>query len=243
MMTFRTIIPALVTTLSASTGLLAQSAPKAGDFNFDLKLRMGATAGNLKDDLHAESMLGMGIEGSYALSSRGAVIGELAFYTFGGATGYDNTRLSGPIYIAGPTTTVGGHPIYLQTSSSVDYRKNTLQGFSLRGGYRGVISDLWSWQAGLSVDALKFRQEASGTLQPKVDPGPVNAGPYEGFAVTPTKTKTSVGAFAGVKLQIATHFSHEANLVSVGYGTADYQPFTYTRAAPPVDSETTPGLQ
>ncbi|HJW71208.1 MAG TPA: hypothetical protein VJ486_00010 [Geothrix sp.] len=241
-MTHRPVTASLAVALLASVGLVAQTTPKPGDLGFTLKLHGGATAGNLKDDLHSESMLGLGFEGSWALSSTGAIIGELTFSSFGGGEGYDNTRFSGPIYIAGPVDNVGGVPITLQTGTSVDYRKNTLQGFSLRAGYRGTFAGTWSWQAGLSLDSLKYRQEASGQLQPKVGTTATNAGPYEGFALTPTKTKFGVGAFAGVKFQFSDNFSLETNLISVGYGTQNYQPFTYTGQAPTTSSETRHGI-
>jgi hypothetical protein len=232
----------LTSALLAGSCLQAQAPVKAGDFDFSVKLHAGAAAGNLKDDLHAESMLGLGFEGTYAISPASALIGEVTFSSYGGGTGYDNTKFSGPIYIAGPTDTVGSTPITLQTGSSADYRKNSLQGFSLRGGYRGFINDTWSWQAGLSLDGLKYRQEASGTLQPKIGSTSTNAGPLEGFALTPTKTKVGIGAFAGMRLHLSSEFSLEANVLSVGYGTANYQPFTYTGQTPTVDSETRHGF-
>ena len=241
-MTHRPAVLTLVAALSTGVSLMAQGAPKSGDLDFSLKLHAGATAGNLKDDLHAQNMLGLGVEGSYALSSSGAIIGEVTFSSYGGGKGYDNTNYTGPIYIAGGATTVGGVPITLQRSTSADYRKNTLQGFSLRGGYRGTFNGMWSWQAGLIVDGLRYRQEASGQLQPKVGTTPTNAGPYEGFAVTPTKTKVGIGAFAGVRIHFSDNFSLETNLVSVGYGTANYQPFSYTGQAPTVDSQTRHGI-
>lgn len=242
MTTHRSAVSTLAVALLASGGLMAQTTPKPGDLAFAFKVHAGATAGNLKDDLHAESMLGLGVEGSYALSASGEIIGEITFSSYGGGAGYDNTKFSGPVYVAGPSSTVGGQPVYLQTGSSVDYRKNTLQGFSLRGGYRGTFARIWSWQAGLTLDGMKYRQEASGQLQPRVGSPATNAGPYEGFALTPTKTKVALGAFAGVKLQFSDNFSVETNLLSVGYGTANYQPFTYTGQAPTVSSETRHGV-
>ena len=239
MMTHRPVVSILAAALLSGVGLMAQSAPKPGDFGFNVKLHAGGTFGNLKDDLHAQNMFGLGLEGTYALSSSSSIIGEVAFLSFGGK-GYDNTHLSGPIYIPGPTTTSGGSPVYLDPASSVDFRKNSLAGFSLRGGYRRAINDTWAWQAGLTLDNLKYRQEASGTLQPLVGGAP--AGPYEGIAVTPTETKLNVGAFAGIRAQLTRDFSLEANVLSVGYGTADYQPFTYTGQAPSVSTETRRGF-
>jgi hypothetical protein len=240
MMIHRPAISTLVVALLTGVGLMAQGAPKSGDLNFNVNLHAGGSLGNLKDDLHAQNVFGIGLEGSYALSSTSAIIGEVTFTSYGGGKGYDNTKLSGPIYTTGPSSTSGGVPLNLAIKSSVDYRKNSLAGFSLRGGYRSNVTDIWSWQAGLTLDSLKYRQEASGTLQPLAAGVPV--GPYEGFAVTPTETKLNLGAFAGVRAQVNDNISLEANVLSVGYGTANYQPFTYTGQAPAVSSETRHGF-
>jgi len=238
--------------LAGAASAMAQGSPKAGDLDFAFKVHAGATSGSLKDDMHAESMLGIGVEGSWALSSKAAIFGELTYSSYGGGEGYDNTHFSGPIYAStGATTGPDGTPLFLQQASSVDYRKNTLRGFSLRGGYRAVFANSWSWQAGLAIDGMQFRQEASGNLQPKGISIPVppattgtlaSVGAFEGFAVTPTKTKINLGAFAGVRYQFSEDFFLESNLVSVGYGTANYQPHTYTGQAPSVDSQTRHGI-
>jgi hypothetical protein len=242
-------LPALAI-LAGTVPALAQARPSAGPFDFNVKFHAGATAGNLKDDLHAQNMLGLGVEGSYALTSTSAIFGEFTFSAYGGGKGYDNTKLSGLIYGTGGATqdtSVPPNPYLLQIASSVDYRKNTLRGFSLRAGYRGTITGLWSWHSGLTLDGMQFRQEAHGTLQARVRVGTTgstytNAGSLEGFALTPTKTKLTPGAFAGVKLQFSENFSLETNLLSVGYGTANYQPYTYTGVAPAVESQTRHGI-
>jgi hypothetical protein len=237
-----------VVILAGAFPAMAQGTPKSGDLDFAFKLHAGATSGNLKDDMHAQSMLGIGVEGSWALSSKAAIFGELTYSSYGGGEGYDNTHFSGPIYAStGATIGPDGNPLFLQQPSSVDYRKNTLRGFSLRGGYRAIFANSWSWQAGLTIDGMQFRQEASGTLQPKGHAAPPattisSIGAFEGFAVTPTKTKINLGAFAGLRYQFSEDFFLESNLVSVGYGTANYQPHTYTGQAPSVDSQTRHGI-
>ena len=231
---------AAVVILAGAVPAMAQAGSKIGNLDFGIKFHVGATAGNLKDDLHAQNMLGLGVEGSYALSSTSAIIGEITFSSYGAGKGYDNTKFSGPVYGTAGVTSVGGVPVTLQVGSSVDYRKNSLQGFSFRGGYRGALGGMWSWQGGLTLDSMKYRQEANGTLQPKA--GATNAGALEGIAVTPTTNKLSLGAFAGVKLQFSENFFLETNLVSVGYSTANYLPYSYTGQAPTVDSQARHGI-
>lgn len=219
--------------LATVAGILpaaAQSNTTLGSPGFAIKFHGGGTAGSLKDDLHAQNMLGLGIEGTYALSPNSAIIGELTFSSYGAGKGYDNTKLTGTVYAGDGLSNVGGTPVTLALASSVDYRKNSLQGFSLRGGYRSTFSGIWAWQAGLTLDRMQYRQEASGTLQPRV--GASAYGSPEGFAVTPTKTGIGIGVFAGVKAQFSENFSFETNLLSVGYTSINYQPFTYTGKAP-----------
>jgi len=208
----------------------AQSAKSSEFGGLNIKLHAGATAGNLKDDLHAQNLLGLGLEGVCALTPTSAIVGELTFSAYGAGKGYDNTKLTGTVWASNGQSSVLGVPITLAPGTSVDYRKNSLQGFSLRGGYRATFQGVWAWQAGLTLDRLQYRQEANGTLQPQL--GGAAIGSLEGFAVTPTKTGMGIGAFAGVKAQISENFSFETNLLSVGYTSIDYQPFTYTGAAP-----------
>jgi hypothetical protein len=229
-----------VAILAGMVPAMAQAAPKSGDLDFGIKVHAGATAGSLKDDMHAQNMLGLGLEGSFALNTTSAIFGELTFSAYGAGKGYDNTKLTGTVYASDGLTAVGATPVTLALASSVDYRKNTLQGFSVRSGYRATFSGMWAWQAGLVLDHMQYRQEANGTLQPRVGAGAY--GNLEGFAVTPTKSAMGIGAFAGLKAQFSTNFSFETNLVSVGYSSANYQPHTYTGMAPAVTTQTRHGV-
>lgn len=231
-----------VAILAGMVPAMAQAAPKSGDLDFGIKFHAGATAGSLKDDMHAQNMLGLGLEGAYALNANSAIIGELTFSAYGAGKGYDNTvgRTNGTVYGSDGLTAVAGVPLTLAIASSTDYRKNTLQGFSLRGGYRATFSGMWAWQAGLTLDHMQYRQEANGTLQPRL--GATAYGSLEGFAVTPVKSAMGIGAFAGVKAQFSDNFSFETNLVSVGYTSINYQPHTYTGMAPAYTTQTRHGV-
>jgi len=100
-------------------------------------------------------------------------------------------------------------------------RRNKLSGFSARLGYRSAFgtSD-FSWQAGLVLDGLKSRQEASGQLT-------VGAA-IESIAVTPEKTKIRPGGFAGVYSEISEDISLELNLFTVSYSRVNWVPQTYS---------------
>lgn len=163
----------------------AQNSQPSGSEGFSIKLHAGGSAGSLKDDLHAQNLLGIGLEGAFALNSSSALIGELTFSAYGGGKGYDNTKLTGTVYASNGSSSVLGVPVVLAPGSSVDYRKNTLQGFSFRGGYRAKFMGDWAWQAGLTLDRMQYRQEASGTLQPRI--GGAAFGNLEGFAVAPDR--------------------------------------------------------
>ena len=167
------------------------------------KVRAGVASGDLQQDLRANKMTGMGIELTYTLGERSAVFGEVAYVNFA-STDYWN-----PL------------PAAATVATSVDLRKNRLDGFTLRGGYRAGFGSMGlSWQAGLAVDRLKSRQEVSGQI--------VIGATTEGLAATPESTKVNVGGFGGIHWAIGENFSVEANLVSVGYSQVNWVPSSYS---------------
>ncbi|WP_285577289.1 hypothetical protein, partial [Geothrix limicola] len=56
-----------------------------------------------------------------------------------------------------PVTTWNGVPLSLSNANSMDLRKESAQGFSLRGGYTDALPWIqgMTWKAGLSLDAYK----------------------------------------------------------------------------------------
>lgn len=225
--------------------LMAVPSLQAGDLldNAHFKLRAGYGTGNLRTDLHAERMMGLGF-GSAIKMGGGKLTFDLNFDYFPGKN-WDAMRRSGTFYYnpASPSSTHNGTPVTLviiattQASGSADNRKNWFQGFSLRGGYAQAFADGWDWQAGLSLDFYKNTEEVSGTLYPigagnANIPNPATSSPtqpyYEGLSAVGTKTKAGIGFYGGVVNQLTKDVKLEANLRSVSYTKLTYQPFTYT---------------
>lgn len=186
-----------------------------------LNLRAGSAVGSTNDQIRRQ-MLGFGIEGRYALSAKSAFFGELGFLYFAGEDFVKPLPAQGYVTYTG---VLGA----LSATTSVDRRKNDLQGASLRLGYRSAILDTgWNWQAGLSLDRLKSRQEVSGVLRPA---GSTSTTGYEGLAVTPENAKIAPGFFAGVTTNFGEGFTLQVNVVNVGFSQVNWVPYTYTAVA------------
>lgn len=171
-----------------------------------LNLRAGVTGGNAKDDMNSEKLLGAGITGFWSLGSGRAIVGELAY-----------------LRVPGKDVNAITFPSNVTASSSADRRKNDLEGFSIRAGYRAPMTGAWNWQAGLSLDKLKSRQEASGQL--------TTAGGVEPLFYTPSSSKLLPGAFAGLMTDLGNGFSFEVNALSFGYSQANWVPAAYSGSA------------
>ncbi len=214
-------------------------------FGFDLKLRGGVAGGSLQTNLGDNKMFGFGVEGRYSLRGPSALTAELSYDVFG-ARWRDVTPSGGAVWMdpnsaipdttgAVPTTTWHGAPLTLSNAKSIDYRKEALQGFSLKVGYTNALPwfEGMTWKAGLSLDAYKVQSEFTGTLVP-LDASPQGDGTdidpeyYEGWAFTKSKTKLGLGAYAGVGMTLNENLRIEFNLRSVATGHYDYHPFTYT---------------
>ena len=237
----RTLIPALALLMTAGSALMGQTTTAKGDVDFAFKPRYGVTFGNVKDDMGMDQMLGLGLQGRYAMSSTSWLDAELVYSYYPGKE-YNATQYNGPTY--GPngtgyaTTNASGTAYTLDPNTSIDSRKNHMTGFSLKFGYESMFATSWSWQAGLSLDMLQYTQEVSGTLKPVGAP----TGYYEGLSYTPHKTSAGIGAYAGVKYMITPDFSLDFNAVTMGYKTQNYNPTTYTGQLPDVTSDSRHGF-
>lgn len=212
---------------------LAGQSPDPARPEFSIRPRYGTTFGAIRTDTRMDQSLGIGIEGTFPLGPRHLLVAELVYSYYPGKV-YDNTRWGGPVYVAAPGSADLGNPSYTLggPAYSADVRKNSLAGFSLRLGGGGRLDPVWTWQAGLTLDALKCTQEVSGILQPVGSEGPLDT--YEGLAATPHKVSLGIGAFAGLQCRLTPDYSLALNGVCVGYSALDYKPFTYTGQAPSV---------
>jgi len=203
--------------LVLATGAAAPLSAQEKGFVATGKVRAGVTSGDVQKDMQANKITGMGIELAYGLGGRASLFGELAYLNFA-STDYWNTL-----------------PATATVATSVDLRKNRLDGFTLRGGYRsGFGFQGLSWQAGLALDRFKSRQEVSGQI--------VIGTTTEGLAATPESTKINVGGFGGIHWAVGENFSLEANLVSVGYSRVNWVPSSYSGTTAAAETKARRGL-
>ena len=228
----------------------------AGDsgYDFDLKVKAGFKTGTLQTDHADNKAFGFALGASRPFG-KGRLTLEAGFDILPGQT--RDSLPSGPIYAPagaglGTADPATGHPYFLRPNESLDLRKESSQGFSLKGGYAAPLTGVGglSWQAGLSLDAYKTASEFTGTLRPMVASatGTVTqvSGSlgkyYEGFATAPTGIALSPGFYAGLKLQLSDDFALEFNLRNVGLKHFEYRPTTYTGRPASVDSSTIRGF-
>ena len=124
-------------------------------------------------------------------------------------------------------------------ATSVDIRKDNLDGYSLSVGYRQQISDsVFWWHGGLSLNNLTSQQEVTGQLAPGVaTTAGVNNTNREGLNFTPGKSALRPGLFLGAQAKLTPNFFTEVNLTGVGYQWVNYVPYAYT--GQPAHVETT----
>ncbi|MBI4912790.1 MAG: hypothetical protein HY823_08625 [Acidobacteria bacterium] len=200
----------------AALPLAAQSG-----YTYGIKFGAGPVVSSAGDQkAHAAINFALSVE--RPLNQRAILFCELG-YRFFRAEDHEVTRF-GTGYAPGGAT----GPIV--NTSSVDIRKDMVEGYVFNGGYRAVLSGPWSWQAGLTVARMVSNQEVTGQIQ---------VGTYrEGLNYVVSKSALSVGAFAGLRLKATDAFFVELNLSSVGFSQANYVPFAYTGQAPTTTSQT-----
>jgi len=214
----------------------------------ELKLRVGKTAGDLSRDLHDGKVFGLGLGASLALSNGAAVTADLG-YDYLPGTGFDALPdRNRPIFylrqgnvISSVTDADGAHRLFVQPAQSFgsfDSRKRSIEGFSLRLGYKAPIPAMadFSWQAGLSLERYKAKSELTGNIVPnylnaKGQVKNLGVNEYEGWAYSRERVSTNLGGYAGVAYQMQPDFKLEFNIRSIGYRYLDYAPLAYTAQA------------
>jgi len=209
----KNLVLAILTATGAS--LAAQGASDKWDIG--MKIRGGATFGDLADDMNSAKFFGLGLAGSWSLGQGKALVFDVAFLRI---PGKDTLRPLPANVIVNPT------PAPNATIGSTDRRKNDLQGFSVRFGYRAPMASTgWDWQAGISLDKLQSRQEAAGHLTVGTVPATAIV---ESIAATPTSSKVLPGAFLGMVKKVGEDFTVEFNAFSLGYSQVEWVPRAYS---------------
>ncbi|HLO67929.1 MAG TPA: hypothetical protein VK188_12975 [Holophaga sp.] len=221
----------------------------------DLKLKTGLKAGDVRTALKDNKLFGFAIGGSRAWGA-GRLTFEAGFDLLPGQN-YDATRTSGAIWApagtglgtSDPTT---GNAYFLRPNESLDLRKESAQGFTIKVGYGAPLA--WnpglSWHAGISLDAYKVSSEFTGTLRPMYlnasgTPTQVTTTQgkyYEGYAFVSTTTGFAPGVFAGLRQEIGEDFAIEVNLRNFGLKHQDYLPTTYTGKPAALETSTKRGF-
>ncbi len=191
----------------------------------DLGLKMGAGFNATEAAQHSNLSLHVGLTGSYKLSEKSSIIGELTYRYFRA----DDWEKPLP---AVTYNTTGG--TYAPTAAnSFDTRQNPLDGLGLSLGYRRAIGDTgWSWQAGGNIHFMKTVDQAIGDVRY----GPLTTD-REGFAYVRSSNSAAAGVFVGLHSFINKDVFVEINALTVGYDQIVYVPRTYTNQ--PAHTETT----
>jgi hypothetical protein len=243
--------PALLIALLGTIPLGAAENP----YSYELKLRAGLKTGTIQTDHADNKAMGFAV-GTRRPMGAGFLTGEVSFDILPGQA-RDAMPIGKSVYApagtglgtASPTTS---NPYFLRPNESIDLRKESSQGFSVKGGYAAPLT--WNegltWQAGLSLDAYKTSSEFTGTLRPMVL---VGASPtqvldaqgrkyYEGFATVAQGKVLAPGFYVGLRQQLAEDFALEVNLRNVGMKHFDYRATTYTGQPATTESSTIRGF-
>lgn len=220
---------------TALLALLAAGLPlglHAQELHYGVKFGGGAVVGAIGPQASRATMNAAFIA-EYPLGKDKEVFGEVNYRVFR-SVDHDVTPVGQLGYT--PTNTTG----VIYTATSVDIRKDNLEGYSLSAGYRQQIAgSIFWWQAGLSLNNMNSQQEVTGQLAPGVTgqvPNTVNSTNREGLNFTPGKTSLRPGLFIGTQAKISPNFFVETNLNGVGYQWVNYVPHTYTGQAPRVET-------
>lgn len=222
---------------------------------FEFKLRAGLTAGALRT-AHGDNKamaFGVGVRSPFR---GGFLTAEVSFDLLPGQA-LDQTPLDGPVYAPAGTSLgtadpVTHKPYFLRVNESLDLRKESSQGFSLKGGYAAPTgwAEGLSWQAGISLDFAKVSSEFTGTLRPMVLSGTsplqvkdaAGRNYYEGFAIVQKEAALTPGFYLGLRQELSPDFAVEAHVRNLGARHFDYHPTTYTGATAVMESSTKRGF-
>jgi len=196
----RFAVPGLLA-LALAPCLQAQDSPMEVQF----KLHTGLALNQPKNDT-TRKLLGIGLELGY----------DTSFGRFSGELGY--LYKPGDQHQADVSTfpvAQGAAPA--DPASSVDSRKNQLEGLTLRLAFARPITTGCSWQGGLQVGGSKYRQEYIA------DVADANWATYEDtYNGAITHTTVSVSPFAGLAFKVNQVSTLEVNLLGLSYTSANY---------------------
>lgn len=212
-------------TLATLLALGAAAPVAAADLGYGIKFGVGPTLNDPKEQA-ARPTLNLAITGDMKLSETSELFAELNYRYFKAdprnatlyGTGFRPDGVNGGVFTISPAT-------------SIDLRRDNIEGLGLSAGYRLQLWDsAFHVQGGVSVTALKYRQEVSGSFN-------YTSSLYEGMNFTFANTAVKPGAFVGVQARVTSNFFVEANATWISYEKINYVPYTYSGQAPTTVTE------
>lgn len=107
----------------------------------------------------------------------------------------------------------------IDPATSLESRKNKLDGMTLRIGYEAPWTGAWSWRAGLQFGGNKFTHQVIGNIN-----GTNGDGAYaDSYYFTGTKSSMTPSPYGGVTLNINDSSALELGVLLLSYKALDYQ--------------------
>lgn len=177
---------------------------------------------------------GFGIELGYGVGP-GKITAELGY-----------SVQAGDAYLAstGGMRTNGAN-VVIDTTTSIDSRKNKLEGMTLRLGWEAPWTQSFSWRAGLQFGGNKFTHQVLGNTY-----GTVGTAPAVKFAdaytYTGSESKSTPSPYVGVTYKFDDSSSLEFGVLLLNYTSINYQHVANTKNqfdTAPTSSRSVPNLE
>lgn len=185
----------------AVLGLLSAVNGAAQDVDIAIRFGAGPVVGQVGDQ-QARAVLSLALSVAYGMQDRTALLLEYRYRTFRSVP-REVTRFEGGIVPA----------------TSVDIRRNPLESRGLALGYRWGFEKNLFLVGGVSLDRTSSTQEVTGQLK--------TASGIEGLNVTPEKTSTKPGVFAGLQWQMSKAAALHAQAATLSFEQVEYTPASY----------------
>lgn len=237
-------------TLATLLVLGAAAPASAMDLGYGIKFGVGPTLSDPKEQ-GSRASLNLAITGDLKLTEKSELFAELNYRYFKAdqrdVTPFTHSAEVFDRYGDGPYTLryaqvnlpgIGAGYIFnvdpnAAGRGSADIRKDDIEGLGLSVGYRHQLWDsAFHVHGGITVNALKYKQQVMGELQVYGNLAPLTSGAsllyQEGLSFTPSKSSIRPGAFVGVQARFTKDFYVEANATYLSYKKVNYVPFVYS---------------
>lgn len=187
----------------AMAGVIAFAGEPSKGFDVRMSIRGGAQIGDLKDGLERQT-IGGGLDLGY----------NTGFGRFGAELGYQYKP--GAQYLKPASQMEKAPGVVVDPKQSVDSRKPTLEGLSLRLGYENQIggTDLF-YRVGVQFANAKYRLEVIGLATDMENY-------FETFNGTPTKSAVLPSVFAGLSYKVNAFSTVDVGIHMLSYKAIDY---------------------